>query len=127
MSLTLTLEPSLEERLRLEAEQRGLSVELWLAQELEQRFQTTDEATLLERITGGLPASFWMQYRALIAKRDAEDLSDAERLELIAMADQTEALTLRRTEALVELATRRSTTVSALRSQFGLQPVAVQS
>ena len=41
MSLTLTLEPILEERLRLEAEQRGLSVELWLAQELEQRFQTT--------------------------------------------------------------------------------------
>ena len=38
MSLTLTLEPSLEERLRLEAEQRGLSVELWLTQELEQRF-----------------------------------------------------------------------------------------
>ena len=86
-----------------------------------------DEATLLERITGGLPASFWMQYRALIAKRDAEDLSDSERLELIAMLDQTEALTLRRAEALVELAKRRSTTVSALRSQFGLQPIAVQS
>ena len=68
-----------------------------------------------------------MQYRALIAKRDAEDLSDSERLELIAMLDQTEALTLRRAEALVELAKRRSTTVSALRSQFGLQPIAVQS
>ena len=35
MSLTLTLEPNLEERLRLEAQQRGLSVELWLAQKLE--------------------------------------------------------------------------------------------
>ena len=127
MSLTLTLEPSLEERLRLEAEQRGLSVELWLTQELEQRFQTTDEATLLERITTGLPESFWMQYRVLIAKRDAEDLSDSERLELIKVADQTEALTLRRAEALLELAKRRDTTVAALRLQFGLQPIAVQS
>jgi hypothetical protein len=34
---------------------------------------------------------------------------------------------LQRTQALVELATRRNTTVQALRLQFGLQPVAVES
>ena len=68
-----------------------------------------------------------MQYRVLIAKRDAKDLSDSERLELIRVADQTEALTLRRAESLLELAKRRGTTVTALRLQFGLQPTAVQS
>jgi hypothetical protein len=128
MSLTLNLEPNLEQRLRLEAQQHGLPLETWLAQELEQRFQvSSSEATLLQRITMGLPESFWMRYRLLVQKRDAENLSPAEQLELISISDQTEELTLQRTQALLELARRRNTTIDALRVQFGLQPVALLS
>jgi hypothetical protein len=128
MSLTLNLEPNLEQRLRLEAEQHGLPLETWLAQELEQRFQVNhSEATLLQRITMGLPESFWMRYRLLVQKRDAENLSPAEQLELISISDQTEELTLQRTQALLELAQRRNTTIDALRVQYGLQPVALLS
>ena len=43
------------------------------------------------------------------------------------MSDQTEDLTLQRTEALLELARHRNTTIGALRLQFGLQPISVQS
>ena len=128
MPLTLNLDPLLEQRLRLEAEQHGLSLEMWLTKDLEQRFQAnTSETALLQRILAGLPESFWVRYRALIQQRDAETLTPAEQQELIAMSDQTEDLTLQRTTALLELAKRRNTSIETLRVKFGLQPVAVQS
>jgi hypothetical protein len=73
-----------------------------------------------------LPESFWQRYRVLIQKRDTATLTNLEQEELISLSDQTEELTLQRTQALIELATRRTTTVQALRLQFGLQPVALQ-
>lgn len=128
MSLTLTLDPELEQRLLLEAQISGLPLETWLALDLQTRFQTdVTETVLLQKITMGLPESFWLAYRALLKKRDSQTLTAAEQKELIAMSDQTEELTLHRTEALLELARRRNTTLEALRLQFGLQPVSVQS
>ena len=128
MSLTLTLDPALEQRLLLEAQISGLPLETWLVKDLKSRFQTdSTETVLLQRISLGLPESFWLAYRALIKKRDSQALTAAEQLELIAMSDQTEELTLQRTQALLELARRRNTTLEALRLQFGLQPIAVQS
>ena len=128
MPLTLNLDPALEQRLRIEAEQHGLSLERWLTEDLEQRFQAnTSETALLQRILAGLPESFWVRYRALIQQRDAETLTPAEQRELIAMSDQTEDLTLQRTKALLELAKRRNTSIEALRLQFGLLPVVVGS
>jgi hypothetical protein len=126
MTLTLNLEPKLEQRLRFEAAQHGVPLETWLAQELERRYTSVSDAVLLQSITTGLPESFWQRYRALIQKRDAQILTNLEHQELIELSDQTEALTLQRTQALVELATRRNTTVQALQLQFGLQPVAVE-
>ena len=128
MPLILNLDPALEQRLRLEAKQHGLSLEMWLTKDLEQRFQSNiSESVLLQRISKGLPESFWVRYRALIQQRDAGNLTASEQQELIAMSDQTEDLTLQRTKALLELAKRRNTGIETLRVQFGLQPVAVQS
>ncbi len=128
MPLTLNLDPILEQRLRLEAEQHGLSLEMWLTEDLEQRFQSNiSETVLLQSISMGLPESFWVRYRVLIQQRDTGKLSANEQQELIAMSDQTEELTLQRTKALLELAKRRNTSIEALRVQFGLQPVAVHS
>ena len=128
MPLTLNLDPVLEQRLRFEAAQHGLSLEMWLTEDLEQRFQSnTSETVLLQSISKGLPESFWVRYRALIQQRDAETLTPAEQQELIAMSDQTEELTLQRTTALLELAKRRNTSIEALRLQFGLLPVVVGS
>jgi hypothetical protein len=127
MTLTLNLEPKLEQRLRFEAAQHGVPLETWLTQELERRYTSVSDAVLLQSITTGLPESFWQRYRDLIQKRNAQTLTDLEHQELIELSDQTEELTLQRTQALVELATRRNTTVQALRLQFGLQPVAVES
>jgi hypothetical protein len=127
MTLTLNLEPKLEQRLRFEAARHGVPLETWLTQELERRYTSVSDAVLLQNITTGLPESFWQRYRDLIQKRNAGNLTDLEHQELIELSDQTEELTLQRTQALVELATRRNTTVQALRLQFGLQPVAVES
>jgi hypothetical protein len=128
MSLTLNLDPALEQRLLLEAQISGLPLETWLAQDLKSRFQTdVTETVLLQRISLGLPESFWLAYRALLKKRDSQTLTVTEQKELIAMSDQTEELTLQRTQSLLELARRRNTTLEALRLQFGLHPVSVQS
>ena len=128
MPLTLNLDPVLEQRLRFEAAQHGLSLEMWLTEDLEQRFQSnTSETVLLQSISKGLPESFWVHYRALIQQRDSGTLTLDEQQELITMSDQTEELTLQRTTALLELAKRRNTSIEALRLQFGLLPVVVGS
>ena len=128
MPLTLNLDPVLEQRLRFEAAQHGLSLEMWLTEDLEQRFQSnTSETVLLQSISKGLPESFWVRYRALIQQRDSGTLTLDEQQELITMSDQTEELTLQRTTALLELAKRRNTSIEALRLQFGLLPVVVGS
>ena len=107
MPLTLNLDPVLEQRLRFEAAQHGLSLEMWLTEDLEQRFQSnTSETVLLQSISKGLPESFWVHYRALIQQRDSGTLTLDEQQELITMSDQTEELTLQRTTALLELAKR---------------------
>ena len=146
MSLTLHLNPDLEQRLRQEAKHRGLELEELLEQDLMARWgiaaslreggEPSDfkgiqpnhsESALLLAATEGLPESFWQRYRHLIALREAQTLTEGERQELIALSDQAEALTVQRTRALVELARLRGVEVSLLQKQLGLVPVQVSA
>ena len=128
MSLTLNLEPELEQRLRSEAQRRGVPLEAMLQHELGERFKPVgSEAFLLQEITAGLPELFWQRYRELIGKRNQETLQVNEHLELIALSDRAEELSLQRTQALIELAAQRQTSVENLRVQLGLQPVTLES
>lgn len=123
MSLVLHLSPELEERLRLEAEQRGLKLEELLEQDLEARWGGSSEDTLLLTATQGLSESFWQRYRQLVAKREAEALSALEREELIRLSDQAEALSLERTKALLQLSKLRGVEITVLQEQLGLLPM----
>jgi hypothetical protein len=77
---------------------------------------------LLLRVNEVFTPIDWKRYRELLAKRNAETISEAERMELTAISDQIETANARRIEYLAELARLRNTTVPALMSELGLQP-----
>lgn len=82
---------------------------------------TQAEAELLMHINGRLPEDVQWRYDELIAKRDAETLSDAEHEELLRLTKQVEAFDVARVEALSQLAAHRGVTLSALMRQLGIE------
>jgi hypothetical protein len=82
---------------------------------------TQAEAELLVHINSRLPKDVQRRYDELIAKRDAETLSDAEHEELLRLTKQVEAFDVARVEALSQLAAHHGVTLSALRRQLGIE------
>jgi hypothetical protein len=82
---------------------------------------TQAEAELLVHINSRLPKDVQRRYDELIAKRDAETLSDAEHAELLRLTKQVEAFDVARVEALSQLAARRGVTLSVLMRQLGIE------
>lgn len=79
-----------------------------------------EEAELLLRINGRLPEDLERRYNALLVKRDAETLSEAEYAELLHYTQQVEAFDVARLEALSTLASRRGVTLTELMHQLDL-------
>jgi hypothetical protein len=82
---------------------------------------TQAEAELLVHINSRLPEDVQRRYDELIAKRDAEMLSDAEYEELLRLTKQVEAFDVARVEALSQLAAHHSVTLSVLMRQLGIE------
>jgi hypothetical protein len=82
---------------------------------------TQAEAELLVHINGRLPKDVQRRYDELIAKRDAETLSDAEHEELLRLTKQVEAFDVARVEALSQLAAHHGVTLSVLMRQLGIE------
>ncbi len=120
----------MERKLKQAASQIGLSPDSYIVRLLQQELQaratsgrlSAEETDLLQRINTSLSAVEWERYRALLAKRDAESLSDKEQVELIALSDQIETANVHRMEAVAELARVRKVTVSELMTTLGLSP-----
>jgi hypothetical protein len=84
-----------------------------------------EESRLLEQINRGLLQAEWSRYYSLVAKRQAEALTDQEYAELTALSNRIEELNAHRMERLSELARRRGTTLGELLDQLGITPPAV--
>ena len=133
MSLTISIEPELEAWLRQEAQRRGETPEEMLAQDLTRRWASSRnaprlsmrETELLKVINVGLPDTFWNRYRELIARRRAENLTEAEQQELVALSDQTEKQTLQQTEAILTLANLRGVSFDEIRHSLGIHPISL--
>lgn len=135
MSITLELEPELEQQLREAAAQVGLSPDRYIAGTLQQylrflaahqspkQYLSSDEATLLININRSLSAIEWSTYQELLAKRQAETLTSNEQDTLIALSDQIEATNVQRITYLVELARLRNTKLDVVMRELGLKPV----
>ena len=85
---------------------------------------TQEEAELLLCINSRHPEAVQRHYDELIAKRDAETLSEVEHDELLRLTQQVEAFDVARVEALSKLAARRGVTLSELMHQLGMAPSA---
>jgi len=83
------------------------------------------EAELLREIYRAKRPGFQERFDDLNAKRRAFALTPEEHEELLGLVDESEAFTVRRLEALAELAQLRQVSLPALMKQLGLKPPAV--
>ena len=83
----------------------------------------TTEEELLERINKKVDESFQKRYKKLIAKRQAEILTQQELSELLSMTDQMEAHNVMRLEALIQLAAIRGTSLDLIMKALNIQAV----
>ena len=79
------------------------------------------EAQLLETVNRTLPATDQLRYDVLIAKRDAELLTEIEVEELLALTDSAEQMQVDRLQALIELAALRRVSVHELMTSLGIR------
>jgi hypothetical protein len=83
------------------------------------------EAHLLHEIYRSKRTGFQERFDELNAGRRAFSLTPEEHEELLRLIDESEAFTVRRLEALVELSQLRQVPLSVLMKQLGLKPPAV--
>ena len=89
-----------------------------------QRRETTlprPEAELLQKINRGISPDTQKRYDELIAKRQAETLTDDEHRELLELSEQVELLEAQRLEYLAELARLRGISLIELMENLGIQ------
>jgi hypothetical protein len=124
MTITLTMPPNLEARLRDQAAREGVDAGTLVLRTLEQQFGETThadrETELLSRISAGPSEAVWQRYHELAAKRDAATLAPEEHAELVELSDVIETADVRRLEHMVELAKLRGIDLRTLRSQLGI-------
>jgi hypothetical protein len=132
MSLTISLKPSLEKRLREGAQQKGLQVTDFISQLLEQVLPdaTTQrtkllekEADLLAQIAQKLPNDIWERSRIFRQKTQDGTITVLEAAAYTQLNNQIEADTVRRVSLVVELAKLRNVSPKDLLAEFFPQPV----
>jgi ABC-type uncharacterized transport system ATPase subunit len=78
------------------------------------------ESDLLKEINFGISADTWTTYHLLIAKRQAEILTEEEQQQLIEISDRLEAINVRRMTALIELSNLRGQSLDSLMQELGI-------
>ncbi|MEW5827813.1 MAG: hypothetical protein AB1846_02910 [Chloroflexota bacterium] len=128
MNIHLNVNSELERRIKKVAGQMGLTPDTYIVRLLQKEMESQsvperlspEESRLLKKINTSLSAIEWERYRILLAKRDAETLSQEEQGELIGLSDRIEEANVRRMKAVAELARLRETTIPALVEALGL-------
>jgi hypothetical protein len=124
-NITLELPNELAQHLEREAARQGLDPARYILTALESSLQPVSillptEESLLQVINLGLSQEAWRSYRSLIAKRRAESLMPEEHRLLIQFSTQLEHLSVKRTQALIQLATLRQQSLSCVMQSLGL-------
>lgn len=129
MTITINLSPELERELRETSAATGVPAEALVIDVLSQTLcksrancpppnLSPEESKLFAVINEGLSEQEWQRYRTLIGRRQAESLTEGERLELIAMCNRLETLNAARMEKLAELARLRGVTLDQIMKQL---------
>jgi hypothetical protein len=129
MTISVDIGADLESRLLQEAAKHGVEPGEFIVNAVRERLQAQNSAApnldatqsrLLEEINRGLTQTQWSRYYALVAKRQADSLSEDEYAELTAASNRIEELNTRRMECLAELARLRNITLPELLGQLGI-------
>jgi hypothetical protein len=113
MALTIDLPASVEGRLRQAATNYNLSLEQYLATLIERAMEmppkrrtikSLTEKDLLKKINLPITEVEWTTYRALIALRQAEQLTEVQHAQLIALGDKIEMANAKRVQYLWAIA-----------------------
>ena len=131
-SITLQLNPALEQNLREKAAQKGVGLDHYIQSLLEKISSaeppehqkprlSKEEEVLLQKSSLGLSEEFWEKYRGFVAIKESRVLTESERAEFIAMTDQVEAANARRMKHLVKLAQIRQVPLLQLMAQLGIK------
>lgn len=131
MSITIQINPDLEQQLREMATKVGVDPSHYIIQMLKEQLKESaapiaknlpkEEAELLEKINLGISPETWTYYYELIDKRRAEKLEEGEQEKLIAISDQIEASNVERIKNLIALAKLRQVSLVVLMGQLGIQ------
>ncbi len=130
MPITLELPSELERRLRDAAAERGVDESELATQALvshlsalyQEPLTANLEASLLQEVGKGFPASWWERYSDLVARREGGELTAGEHRELIQLTDELEALGADRLNALAKLAKLRGVSVQSLMDELEITP-----
>lgn len=132
-SITLQINPALEQNLREKAAQKGVGLDHFIQSLLEKASSaeppepqksrlSKEEEGLLQKVKLGFSEEFWVEYRRLSEKRQSE-MIDSEDLEcLIEMTRQVEAANAKRIEHLAALARLRNVSLPKVMEQLGIKP-----
>ncbi len=132
-SITLQINPTLEQQLREKAARKGVGLDVYVqalfekfanAENAEPRQQklSKEEEDLLKKINLGLSEAFWNEYKMLIEKRQSEVIDEEELACLIEMNRQIESANARRMQYLTALARLRNVSLSKVMEQLGIKP-----
>ena len=121
-TINLTLSEELDQKLRIEATKQGIEPDRYILNTLTTNLKPAapTEASLFNQINTGLSQEAWQQYHALIQKRQAETLTEAELTQLIELTNRLEALNVQRIQALIHLATLRDQTLDEVMEALGI-------
>jgi hypothetical protein len=115
MRSTLEIEGTWEEILASSNEFSGKRVRVTLFDK-----SPTRESDLLKEINLGVSADTWTEYHSLIAKRQAETLTEEEQQKLIGISDRLEVANVSRMKALIELSDLRGQSLSTVMQELGI-------
>ena len=129
MSILIQVKPSIEDRLREIALKKGLKIDQFISQFLENNFAdaptlqpsvSAREAVLLQKINLDITPETWHLYSILKEKFQNNTMTGAELTQLQKITEQVETANVKRIEVLGELAQIRNVSLDVVMAQLGL-------
>jgi hypothetical protein len=134
MSVTLSLNPELTQKIYAEAKRLGITPEDLLQRDIEMRWgsatiptEKAREKELIAQISKGLSETFWVKLRELNTKRKQETLTEAEHIELRKLVVQMEQWGVQRITIASEIAGLRGVSLQQTVAELGLQPIPLET
>lgn len=131
MTLTLNLDPQIEQQLRQEAQRRGLQPDDYILEAIRERLRQSAplpphlaarEAALLGRMDLGLSQEQWARFHTLARKLEDGSFAPLEREEFVSLNNRIEKANARRLEALAELSGLRRLPIEQVMAELGIAP-----